>query len=264
MRMLVTGASRGIGRAIALRLVRDAAAREGVQPRIVACGSSHVDLLEEAIAELKDAGAEAIPAVGDIADPEVPERLVKTATDAFGGLDAVISNAGTTRAATLMDLTLEAWDYVFNVNVRAAWLLARAAHPWLKESKGSIVTISSMSGTKPHPGVGSYSVGKAGLIMLTRLLAEEWAEDGIRANCVSPGFVYTPMTAPIYDDADVKKRRLKMVPLHQIGRAYEDIAGIVSFFVGPNSGYCTGQNIVADGGLSDSILALIPGRVKQR
>ncbi len=264
MRVLVTGGSQGIGRGACLRLATDAAVGGEGSARIAVGGLAHDHALDETLAELKKLGAEAIPVPGDLADPEVPANIVKRATDAFGGLDAVVSNAGITRRALLMDQTLETWDTVFAVNVRAGWLLARAAHPWLKDSKGSFVTVGSTASMRPHTGLGAYSPSKAALVMLTRLLAQEWGDDGIRVNCVSPGFVHTPQTAGMYEDADLKARREALVPLHQIGDAYDDIAGVIAFFVGPDSSYCTGQNVVADGGFIDSIMDHIPGRVSTR
>lgn len=147
-----------------------------------------------------------------------------------------------------------------NVNLRAAWLLAKAAHPALSEAGGRIVTVGSMSGVAPQPGMGAYSVSKAGLIMLTRLMAQEWAADGIRANCVSPGMVLTPMTEANYRDADFRRRREAMCPIPRIGDPDKDIAGLVAFLLSADAGYMTGHNLLADGGLADSILRALPRR----
>jgi glucose 1-dehydrogenase len=117
-----------------------------------------------------------------------------------------------------------------------------------------------MSGVNPQPGMGAYSVSKAGLIMLTRLMAQEWAADGIRVNCVSPGMVLTPMTEANYRDADFKRRRETMCPIPRIGDAEADIAGVVRFLLSRDAGYMTGQNLLADGGLSDGILRVLPRR----
>ncbi len=259
MRVLVTGASRGIGRAVCLRLARDGAAT-GQPARIAACGSAHADELDSLVAELEETGAEALPLLGDLADAAVPARLAGGAARAFGGLDAVVSNAGIGIPATLLDLDLEDWNRLFDINARATWLLAKAAHGALKASTGTIVTMTSMSGVEPQPGMGAYSASKAALIMLTRLMAQEWAQDGIRANCVSPGFVETPMTAAAYADADFKARRAAVVPVGRIAEPLADIAGVVAFLLGPDARYLTGQNIIADGGLTGSILAQVPAR----
>lgn len=261
MRVLVTGASRGIGRATCLKLARAAAGHGAPQLRIAACGGRHGDELDTLIAELNELGASARGLLGDLADPAVPARLVAEAAEAFGGLDAVVSNAGITRASSLVDLELEAWDHVFAVNTRATWLLAKAAFPFLKESRGSLVTVASVAGVMPQTGLGAYSPTKAALIMLTRLLAQEWAADGIRVNCVSPGLVDTPMTAGIYANREIKAGREAIVPQHRIATPEADIAGAIAYFLGPDAPYCTGQNLLADGGLADAIMAHVPGRV---
>lgn len=259
MRVLVTGASRGIGRAVCLRLARDAAATGG-EMKLAACGSAHGEELESLAAEVRELGAECVALLGDLADAEVPGRLVAEACAAFGGLDAVVSNAGIGTPATLLELPLEGWEELFAINARATWLLAKAAHGALSASGGALVTVASMSGTSPQPGLGAYSTTKAALIMLTRQIAQEWAADGIRANAVSPGLVHTPMTEAAYADPDFRARREAMVPARRIAEAGPDIAGVVVFLLGPDAAYITGQNIVVDGGLSDAILSVLPAR----
>jgi glucose 1-dehydrogenase len=259
MRVLVTGASRGIGRAICLRLARDAA-ENGGELKLAACGASHGDELESLAGEVRDLGAECLPLLGDLADAGVPARLVGQARNAFGGLDAVVSNAGVAKPTGLLDLSPETWDNVFAINTRATWLLATAAHGALKQSRGALITIASMSGVEPQPGLGAYSATKAAVIMLTRQIAQEWAADGIRANAVSPGLVLTPMTEEAYSDADFRARREAMVPARRISDPERDLAGVVAFLLGPDAGYITGQNILVDGGLTDAILSVLPAR----
>ena len=253
MRVLVTGASRGIGKAICLRL-----ARQGVQ--LAACGSAHADELEAVITAAAQHGGRVVPLLGNLADPTTPASLVEQALSALGGLDAVVSNAGVSRPATLAKLAIEEWDHLFAVNTRAPWLLAKAAYPALRASRGSFVSVASMSGVQPYPGMGAYSPSKAALLMLVRTLAQEWAGDGIRVNAVSPGLVHTSLTAKVYADAPTKAAREALVPLHRIGDPDADIAGIVAFLISPEAGYITGQNILADGGLMDIAHGLIPGR----
>lgn len=259
MRVLITGASQGIGAAVCRRLAADAR-RSGDTLQLAVCGSRHAEALSDLVAELSAAGVEATPLLGDLADPETPARLIASAADAFGGLDAVVSNAGIALPGALLDVAVEDWTRLFDINTRATWLLAKAAHPWLRRAGGSLVTIASMSGVDPQPGMGAYSVSKAALIMLTRLIAQEWANDGIRANCVSPGLVLTPMTEAAYADADFKRRREDFVPQRRIADPLADIAGVVAFLLGPDAAYCSGQNIVADGGLTDSVLRTLPAR----
>jgi len=138
-------------------------------------------------------------------------------------------------------------------------VLAQAAHAGLARTRGSIVAIASMSGLHPHPGYGAYSAAKAALVMLCRQIAQEWAADGIRANAVCPGMIRTPLTEPVYQDAGTKARREALVPAARIGTA-EDVAQAVMYLAGPGASYVTGQALVVDGGLSDHMLTMIPGR----
>jgi glucose 1-dehydrogenase len=253
MRVLVTGASRGIGRAVSERLARDGA-------QLAVCASSHGDELEALVAQIRGAGGTAVPLLGDLQDSAVPERLVAEAAAALGGIDAVVGNAGISAPGPLATLAIADWDRVFAVNVRAQWLLARAAHPHLQQARGSLVTVASMSGVQPYAGIGAYSATKAALIMLTRQLAQEWAGDGIRVNCVSPGLVRTPLTQRVYDQAEAKQAREALVPLHRIAEAGPDVAGSVAFLLGPDAAYMTGHNLLVDGGLLDSVQTHLAGR----
>ena len=260
MRIVVTGASRGIGAAVCRRLARDGRGEETGPLRIALCAarpSAELDSVERA---MQQAGAETLALTGDLADPDVPARLIGRSCEAFGGLDALVLNAGISPVAPLAELPLEGWERTMNVNLRSVWQMAQAAHPALKASRGRIVTIGSMSGVNPQPGMGAYSVSKAGLIMLTRLMAQEWAADGLRVNCVSPGMVLTPMTEANYQDEDFRQRREAMCPIPRIGDAEADVAGVVCFLLSQDAGYMTGQNLLADGGLSDSILRVLPRR----
>lgn len=255
MRILLTGASRGIGRAIASRLAKPGAS-------LALCASALSAELDAVVAACLAQGARAESVAGDLSDAATASRLVATAADRLGGIDAVISNAGVVAPALLADLELAEWDRVFSVNVRSPWLLARAAYPHLKKAKGAFVAVASMSGVEPYPGTGAYSPAKAALIMLVRVLAQEWAADGIRANVISPGLFHTAMTAPIYADLEKKAAREALVPMHRIGDPEHDIAGLAEFLISADAGYLTGQNILVDGGLIGSIQANIAGRPK--
>ncbi|NMF96330.1 SDR family oxidoreductase [Aromatoleum toluolicum] len=252
-RVLLTGASRGIGRAICLRLAAEGAT-------IAACGSAHGDELAAVVEEAGRAGGRVVPLLGDLSDPATPARLVAEAEAALGGLDAVVGNAGVSRPSTLAEMELADWEFLFGVNLRAPWLLAKAAYPALRESRGSFVSVASMSGVQPYPGMGAYSPSKAGLLMLIRVLAQEWAADGVRVNAVSPGLIHTPLTARVYADPAVRAGREALIPLHRIGDPAEHIAGVVAFLLSDAATYMTGQNLLADGGLLDAVQGLIPGR----
>lgn len=257
MRVLVTGATGGIGRAICFTLLAQAKAA-GKQLAIAAVSSRASVELELLTTELTEAGAKACGLHADLANPESCTQLIKDAIAFCGGLDALVSNAGITRPAPLVQQTIEDWDRVFAVNTRATWLLARAAHESLAHSKGAMVAVASMSGMYPHPGYGAYSASKAALLMLCRQLAQEWSADGIRVNSVAPGMIRTPLTERVYQDSDVAARRQAMVPLKRIGTA-EDIARAVAYLLSDDASYVTGENLRVDGGLCDRLLGTIPG-----
>jgi glucose 1-dehydrogenase len=258
MRVLISGGSSGIGAATSVR-VAEAALGRGEQAMVAVCGHKLTSGQEEVVDSIRSMGGKAIALVGDLGDPEVPSRLVDAAVAEFGGLDGLIGNAGIASPGAVADLSLEDWDTMFSVNLRGAWLLAKASYRHLKDSRGSAVFTSSMSGQQPHAGSGAYSPTKAALTMLAQTLALEWAPDGIRVNVVSPGMTHTPMTEKMYADPEIKRAREGIIPLARIGTP-TDIANVIEFLVGPLSGYVTGQDICVDGGFSKSILSHIPGR----
>ncbi|MFI5592439.1 SDR family NAD(P)-dependent oxidoreductase [Amycolatopsis sp. NPDC051758] len=258
MRVLVSGGSSGIGAATCVRLAEAALAR-GKQPQIAVCGHKLTTSQEEIIRSIQSLGGTAIALAGDLGDPDVPGQLVEAAVAEFGGLDGLVANAGIASPGALCDLSVEDWDDMFSVNLRGAWLLAKASYAHLKRSRGSACFTSSMSGQLPHAGSGAYSPSKAALTMLAQTLALEWAPEGIRVNVVSPGMTHTPMTEKMYADPQIKQEREEIIPLSRIGEP-TDIANVIEFLVGPLSGYVTGQDICVDGGFSKSILSHIPGR----
>lgn len=258
MRVLVTGASPGIGGATCLRLAEDAK-RSGQKLQIAAAELRQTAENDAIKAKLEALGAEAITPYADLRDPDAPAALVDAAVSAFGGLDGLVSNAGAAAPGPLKDLALEDWDFLMNVNVRAGWLLAKAAYPHLKASRGAYVAVASMSGMGPHPLMGAYSPSKAACINVTAMLAQEWAADGIRANSVAPGMIKTPFTANVYADPEMERARNDVVPMGRVG-APEDISDVIAFLLSDDARYMTGQNVCVDGGFASSILAHIPGR----
>ena len=258
MRALVSGGSSGIGAATCVRLAEAALAR-GVQPMIAVCGHKLTATHEQVVRSIQSMGGTAVALAGDIGDPDVPTQLVDAAVAEFGGLDALVANAGVAKPGAICDVSVQDWDHMFSVNLRGAWLLAKASYPHLKLSRGSACFTSSMSGQIPHAGSGAYSPSKAAVTMLAQTLALEWAPDGIRANVVSPGMTHTQMTEKMYADPEIKKAREGIIPLSRIGDP-ADIANVIEFLVGPLSSYVTGQDICVDGGFSKSILSHIPGR----
>ncbi|CAB4872023.1 unannotated protein [freshwater metagenome] len=243
-RALVTGAARGIGKAIATRL-----GAEGWT----------VGLLDVSLAEAQAAAADIEGAVGlgaDIAD----EASVEAALEVFGGpLDLVVNNAGIVRFGPLLDLSVDDFAAVTRVNLVGTFTVARAAARRMREAKvrGSIVNITSMNGVAPGPNGGAYGATKAGIALLTQQMAIEWGPLGIRVNAIAPGLILAGMSDPIYADPEIREARESKVPLGRLGTA-DDIASLVVFLASMESSYITGQNILVDGGVTMSMIANLP------
>ena len=258
-RVMVSGAGAGgIGGEICRKLARDAAAR-GERARIVACVTGAKQDIHDLVTELREIGADAIGLSGDLADPAVPDRLVHEAVAFCGGLDGLVANAALRSDGPLLGLAVSEWDEVFAVNTRAIWLLARAAHPALKESRGAIVAITSIAGMYPHVNFGAYPPSKAALINLCQTLASEFASDGIRVNSIAPGMITTRKNEALYADPAYAATRNAIVPMGRVGQP-GDIAGAVALLLSKEAGYITGQNIAVDGGFSVSVMARLPTR----
>ncbi len=257
--VLITGATGGMGRAIALAFAQAHAATPHGGLRLSLAASRPGESLDQLVADLQALGAQATGLSADLTDPAGCRRLVEDAQAWGGDLTTLVSNAGASGPDKLAEMSVERWDRSFHLNTRATFVLAQAAHAGLARTRGSIVAIASMSGLHPHPGYGAYSAAKAALVMLCRQIAQEWAADGIRANAVCPGMIRTPLTEPVYQDAGTKARREALVPAARIGTA-EDVAQAVMYLAGPGASYVTGQALVVDGGLSDHMLTMIPGR----
>ena len=254
LRVLLTGAARGIGRAMALRLAQDSLKRHGAPARMV-LADQHLEELQVLADSLRLEGHEVIPVGADMADLQVPQRLVDAATH-FGGLDALVSNAGFAIPGALLTQNVEDWDRVFAVHVRAAWLLGRAAHPLLKAAGGSMVVTTSISGTQATAPLGAYSPSKAAALMLVRQMALEWGPDGIRVNALSPGLTETPGTAVVYAQPQARAQRESRIPLRRIAQS-EDMANALSFLVGPDAGYVTGIDLLVDGGFAHGLMGSV-------
>jgi glucose 1-dehydrogenase len=256
-RVLVTGAGSGIGRAVCLRVARDAAAR-GEAAKIAAVDLASSPGLAGVVDELQKLGAQAVAIHADMATVDGPARAVAEAVKQLGGLDGLVSNAGINRPGLLKDYKVEDWDALFDVNVRATWLLAKAAHDALAAAQGAIVVTGSMSGSNAHANLGAYGPTKAAVIMLMRVLAQEFGRDGVRVNAVSPGMVRTGMTEPVYKNAELAKQRGELVPLGRVATP-EDIADVIVFLLGPDARYVNGHDLVVDGGVAGNYLGRLPG-----
>ena len=234
---LVTGASGGIGAAIAAAL-HGAGATVGLS-------GTRVEPLEALAAELGDR-AHVLPC--NLSDPDAVQQLPKDATAAMGGIDILVNNAGITRDNIFMRMSDDEWDSVMNVNLRSAMLLCKAVmRPRMKARWGRIVNISSVVGATGNPGQANYAASKAGLVGMSKSLAYEVASRGITVNCVAPGFITTAMTDKLTDDQ--KSGILAQVPAGRMGDA-EEIAAAVLYLSSPEAAYVTGTTLHVNGGMA--------------
>ena len=237
---LVTGASRGLGRAIAERLARD-----GWRVELVA---RQADKLNEVRAAIEAAGGKACVHTADISDPKSADQVIAAVEKESGPLGALINNAGITKDGLLMRMDDADWSAVIDTNLTGAFRWIRAAsRGMLKARTGRIVNIGSVVGLVGNAGQANYAAGKAGLIGLTQSVAREFASRGVTCNCVCPGFFDTDMTSVLKED--LKSKVLTGIPLGRFGKP-EEVAGLVSFLCGPDTGYVTGQAWAIDGGMT--------------
>jgi 3-oxoacyl-[acyl-carrier protein] reductase len=237
---LITGGSRGIGKAIALRL-----ARQGADVAFSYRGNA--EAAKATAAEVEAIGTKALAVQGDVRDPESAEAVVKAALEAFGKVDILVNNAGVTRDDLIMRMTAEAWREVLETNLFGAfWMTKAVTRPMLRARAGRIVNITSVSGQAGQMGQANYSSAKAGLIGLTKATARELASRGITVNAVAPGFVLTELTQDLPDN--LKAEITSRTPLGRFGTT-EEVADAVAFLASDEAGYITGQVLAVDGGL---------------
>ncbi len=236
---LVTGSSRGIGRAIVERLAADGAA-------VAVNYHARSDAAEEVVAAIEGAGGTAVAIGADVSDAEAAARLVSETREQLGGLDIVVNNAGITRDQLLMRMSEADWDAVLQTNLKSVFLICQAAIKGLmRQRSGRIINISSVSGIDGNAGQANYAAAKAGMIGFTRSLAREVGSRGITVNAVAPGFVETDLINDISDALLDSVRG--MTPLGRLGLP-ADIAAAVAFLASDDASYMTGQVLRVDGG----------------
>ena len=237
---LITGGSRGIGRAVALEL-----AKFGVN-----IGISYVsngDKANEVLQEIREHGVKAVAVQANVSLEEDVTHMVKTVEKELGAIDILVNNAGVTKDNLLIRMKTDEWEEVMDVNLKGSFLCTKAvARGMMKKRYGKIINITSVVGIMGNPGQGNYSASKAGVIGFTKSMAKELSSRGIRVNAIAPGFIETDMTDVLKDE--IKDDMLKAIPLNSLGKP-EDIANVVVFLASDRSDYITGQVINVDGGL---------------
>lgn len=238
---VVTGASRGIGRAIALELAKEGA-------NIVVNYSGSKEKADEVVEEILKIGKKAIAVQANVADTESVQNLMKTALDEFGSIDILVNNAGITRDNLLMRMKEEEWDEVIQTNLKGVFLCTKAVtRQMMKQRSGRIINIASVVGVTGNAGQANYTAAKAGVIGLTKTTSRELASRNILVNAVAPGFITTEMTDALPED--IKNSMLSQIPLAKLGKP-EHVAKAVVFLASDDAEYITGQVLHVDGGIA--------------
>lgn len=237
---LVTGASRGIGRAAAIEL-----AAQGAKVAVNYVSSEAA--AQAVVAAIAKAGGEAVALQADVADPAGPESLVAAVTERWGRLDILVNNAGITRDGLVMRMALDDWDAVLRTNLTGPFLCAKAAlRPMVRQRAGRIINLSSIVGDRGNAGQANYAAAKAGLIGFTKSLAKEVASRSITVNALTPGWIETDMVTGLPEE--LRTKALDAIPMGRYGTP-EDVAAVIAFLASDAAGYVTGQVIGIDGAM---------------
>lgn len=236
---IVTGGSRGIGKAIAVAFVGEGAS--------VVIAGRHIEKLELAAAEI---GAGCLPVAADVSKAQDVEKLVSAAIGRFKRIDVLVNNAAVLLPGTAESLSEEEFDQTFNINVRGLWLLSRAVLPQMRAAGGgSIINIASVLSTLGARNRVAYAASKGAVLAMTKAMALDHAAEKIRVNCICPGIVETELVARFNTDENVRRQRLAMHPVGRFGQP-EDVAGLAVFLASDESAWITGTAQTVDGGYS--------------
>jgi dehydrogenase/reductase SDR family member 4 len=240
---VITGASKGIGEAIA-QLYGSAGAQ-------VVVSSRKQEAVDSVARSINDAGGKAKAIACNMGDMNDVQKLITETITAFGRIDILVNNAATNPTfGPVIETNEAAFDKIMNVNVKGPFEIAKKAYPFMKDKKsGSIINISSVGGIRPEAGLGIYSMSKAALISLTKVMAKEWGDDNIRANVICPGLIKTKFSEALWSNDKIMHTMMKMLPIKRVGTP-EEIAALALFLGSDASAYCTGSVFTADGGFT--------------
>lgn len=240
---IITGGKRGIGKAIALAFAEAGAS-------VTVCGRVTQDGQLHAVAdEIKRLGHSSLAIQADVSQKTDVNNMVQTVMDEFGSIDILVNNAAVSVSAPIMDTLETDWDRIMNVDLKGYYLCSQAVgRIMVKQKGGNIINISSRLGMKATLNMGAYSVAKAGVLMLTRILALELAKHHVRVNAIAPGIVKTEGSKPLWSQPETKRRFELAIPLGKIAQP-SDIVGAALFLASDASSHITGHTIVIDGGV---------------